>query len=282
MKKVLVVASVVLASTLAFAQSATTSSTGATIATPVATAQPTAKKWSGSAFVGNWGNLDKAVSGDETNNFSSTDYFVEAKRDIGNNQSLALRVNAIRYATSDENNDKFQVADPQIFYRNKAFQSTVRLSLPVTDYAREVGRHELRYNGGMDLYQAGKFTASLLIEGRAYAYTSDSDGQRRFRTRDGFGFTYDVTDRIQPFFNAQYDVRWANSGRGISLTNINKKSDPKNLARMHWLDLGATFTLVPKTLEMNLYATQVRDADSATELFEQSETDYNVEFMARF
>lgn len=241
------------------------------------------KKWSGAAYMGNWGGV-AAIADGESSDASSSDFFLEAKRDIGNGQSLGLRVSAIRYATSDDNDAKLVPFDPQIMYRNKILASTVRFSIPVHEYSREIGRHELRYNGGMDLYTAGKFTTSLLLEGRAYAYTENPDGQLKYRTRDGFGFEYSVTDRFQPFVNTMVDVRWVNEGRGISLVNVDRVAsrDPDNLQHRTWMDVGASIKAVPKVLDIYAYLTQARMFDSNTALLDEQDTSYNIEFLAFF
>ncbi len=268
----------------AWAQSSSVSAspTGAgAIAAPVSVAQPTAKKkWSGSAYVGTYASIRSINEGDTINN-SSTDYYLEAKRDIGNGQSLGLRVSAVRYSTQDENNDKFLVSDPQIMYRNKIMASTVRLSMPVHEWSREIGRHELRYNGGMDLYESGQLTTSLLLEGRTYAYTKNEDGQLKLRGRNGVGFTYKVNDRFEPFVNALYHTRWFNDGKGNGITTMNTKTDPNNLSRGHWLDVGATTTLASK-LKLYTYLTQSRAYDANTEILDKLDTAYNVELMASF
>jgi hypothetical protein len=281
MKKMLVIASVILSATISFAQSSTSAS-GSTISAPVSVAQPTKKVWSGEFYLGNWGGVRSRNEG-SANDSSSTDIYADLRRDIGNGQSLAVRLNAQRYQRDDADGDKLVMADPQLFYRNKNFySSTLRLSFPVLEHSKETGRYELRYNAGTDLYSAGKFNAALILEARAYAYSENGDGQRSGRTRNGVGMAYALNDIVSPFFNALYDVRWNNSGTGIKSSNVAKTSDPASLERKHYFELGADVTLIPKVLSLMAYVAQERDFDAATELFEQNETEYNLELTAKF
>ena len=284
MRKSLVLVAVVLSAAVAHAQSSTVQSAenGSSISAPVASAQPTKKVWSGEFFIGNWGALRARTEG-SANNESNTDIYADLRRDIGNGQSLAVRLNAQRYERGDDDSDQTVIADPQLFYRNRNFYaSTLRLSFPVLEHSRETGRYELRYNAGADLYSAGKFSTALILEARAYAYTKDEDGQRRARTRNGLGLSYTANDIVSPFANLLYDVKWNNGGRGIRVDNVNKESDPSNLVREHYLELGAEFNVIPKTASLMTYVAQTRDFDSNSELFEQNETEYNVELTVKF
>lgn len=237
-------------------------------------------KWSTSAYIGNWGSVTAFDGGPKNETY--TDFYVEQKKDIGNGQSLGVRVHAQMYERSDENTDKVVMADPQIIYRNRRFASTTRLSFPVLDQSRLVGQHELRWNGGADLLKSGRFSATLLLEARGYGYSKDDDGQLMARTRNGVGLTYSVSDRISPFFNALYDVRWSHGGEGTTILNKNDEIDPSNLGRFDWFDLGASMVLVPKHLNFDVYVTQVRAYDSNTAFLSRDDTGYNFELSATF
>lgn len=237
-------------------------------------------KWSTSAYIGNWGSITAFDGGPK--NQSYTDFFIEQKKDIGKGQSLGLRVHAQQYERSDENSDKIVLADPQVMYRNRRFATTVRFSFPVLDQSRLVGQHELRWNGGIEIVKSGRLSATLLLEARGYVYSRDQDGQLRARTRNGIGLSYVMSDRVSPFFNALHDVRWSHGGEGTTILNKNDETDPKNLGRFDWFDLGTSVVLIPKHLNFDVYVTQVRAFDSNTSFLLKADTGYNFELSASF
>lgn len=271
------------AATTSKAQIGATPGAGSVNAPAAATIKPVPKKWSTSAYVGNWGDIGTITDSKAPKNETFTDVYLEPKRDIGKGQFLALRINGQMYQRGDSTSDKMVMGDPQLIYRNKnAFGSSVRLSAPVLKQSRITGRHELRYNGGTNLYTSGRFSVDLSLEGRAYGYTLDKDGQLMARTRNGVAFGYAVNDRITPYFNALYDVRWNNDGEGTKTSNVDEIANPANLVRKHWFDLGSSFVLAPKLLTLDLYVTQIRDYNANTTFLDKEDTGYNIELSATF
>src|SRR5687768_7566612 len=109
MKNVLVTASVILASTIAFAQSQTSTNisapatTGGSINAPVETATVAPKKkLSFSAYAGYWGDVNAVNRGE--NGANGLDLYFEGLKEIGGGQKLGLRVNGAGNQ-SDENQD---------------------------------------------------------------------------------------------------------------------------------------------------------------------------------
>ncbi|MEK6555829.1 MAG: hypothetical protein AABZ31_11340 [Bdellovibrionota bacterium] len=267
------------AATINNSTSVKAASTGS-LSAPIETLHIRPSKWSTSAFLGNWGDVGALNGGPKNQSF--TDVYLEPKKDIGHGQSLAFRINAQQYERGDKNKDKMVLGDPQFLYRNKVFSTSARISIPVLEQSRLTGRHEIRLNGGTDLLKLDRFTAGLLLEGRAYAYTKDNDGQLAARARNGVGLTYALSDRVSPYFNALYDIRWANSGSGSTILNVDANVNPENEVRKHWFDLGASFVVIPKHLNFDAYVTQIRDEDSNSDFLAKEDTGYNFELSATF
>ncbi|MEK6555405.1 MAG: hypothetical protein AABZ31_09205, partial [Bdellovibrionota bacterium] len=251
MKKMLVIASVILSSTIAFAQSsstsAATSASSGTIAAPATIIEPikNPSKWSTSLYYGAYSDLNKANYGEVEDNYAA-DAFVQVRRDIGNGQKLALRVNAMRNQTDRTQTDEWDLFDPQFLYSFPVFASTLRLSLPVSDWSQDIGRYELRYNGGHDMFQSGKFTVSSLVEARAYAYTEEEDGQRAWRGRLGASAIYEINKYVSPYVAALYQADGNYHGTGLTLDG--RMSDKKERVDSTLLDLGAEINIIPKVL----------------------------------
>ena len=288
MKKMLVIASVILSATISFAQSSTVSAsnsastTGAgTLAAPSTIVEPIKKasKWSSSLFYAPYAGLTDANRGDANDSYA-TDAFVQVRRDIGNGQKLALRVNGAYNSTDATRNDEWALMDPQFLYSFPVFASTLRLSLPVSDFSQDVGKYELRYNGGNDLFQSGKFTVTSLVEGRVYTYTEEEDGQRSTRARLGASAIYEINSFISPYVLAFYQSDSYFHGAGQASQKGKKLANPESRIDTTVVDAGAEMNLIPKTLHLNAYVEQERrrDVGADKQLFAESDSSYYLEF----
>jgi hypothetical protein len=289
MKKFLLTASVVIAANVAMAQSAP--ATGASVSATAAPAKSWRDKMSFEAYYGVWGGVNAVNRGNNSGN--GVDMYVQALRDIGKGQKLGLRVSGAQNQTNELANDKYEtrLIDPQIMYKNPLNASTVRLSMPVTEVSREIGRYELRYNGGQDIVDAGRFTVGIGEELRGYAYSRDDAGQRFARARAILSPAYKLSDRLSVFSNMIYDVRWNKSGRGFTyldagadINDASTKSNPRNLDRRANLEAGFSITAIPDVLSVDAYVSQLQrvdDNNTAWKLFNEESTGYNLEFMIK-
>ncbi len=262
------------------AQAAATSASTGTLAAPSSIIEPikNPKKWSTTAYYGVYNGVNKVNSGDADSG-EAADAFVQLRRDIGNGQKLALRVSGMYNQTDGTREDEWALYDPQFIYSFPIFQSSFRLSMPVSEWSQDIGRIELRYNGGHDMFQSGKFTVSSLVESRAYAYTKEEDGQRSFRNRLGASATYEVNPYFSPYFAAIYEVN--NYYHGVGQNIEGNMRDRQEKLDVTYLDLGAEINVIPKVLNINAYIEQARARSSGAdqEIFNEDQTAYNVEFM---
>lgn len=317
MKRILLTVSVILAANFAFAQATpSASSTGtaaqaepagvdtetssASKATPgePATSGGTimapnnmgTKSWRNKmkfqAYYGVWGDVGAVNYGDYSGN--GVDLFVQAARDIGKGQSIALRVNGAQNQSNENPRDQYEtvLADPQVIYKNPYYGSALRLSFPVMETSRDSGRHELRYNGGADVVDTGKFTIGVGQEVRAYGYTEDQSGQRMARGRFIVSPSYKFSDRLATLTNVVYDVRWNHQGQGYgyleggNVDDVTTKKDPRNLDRRANLELGLSINAIPGVLLIEPYVSQLQrvDGDDAWTFLNPDTTGYNLEF----
>jgi hypothetical protein len=302
MKKTLLTISLLLAANIAMAQSTPAAegtdtqskstpgepaTFGGSVNAPLAT--PTSswrKKLKFEAYYGVWGGVADVNDGNNSGN--GVDMYVQALRDIGKGQSLGLRVNGSQNQTN-ETTDAYEtrISDPQIMYKNPFFHSTLRLSLPVSEVSREIGRYELRYNGGTDLVDAGRFTVGGGLEARAYAYSQDASGQRYARYRAIASPSYKVFDQLSIISAAIYDVKFNKNGEGYGFLDPSAdvgagagKKARRATDRRAVIDLGLSIQAIPKILLIEPYIEQDHGLDSAdaVKLFNEDNTSYNVEF----
>lgn len=308
MKRTLLVVSVILAANFAMAATApaaepagvdteTSTATKATAGEPstsggtiMAPGNLGTKSWRNKmkfqAYYGVWGGVEDVNRGDMSGN--GVDLFVQAARDIGKGQTLALRVNGAQNQSDENPKDKYEtvLTDPQIIYKNPYYQSAVRVSFPVMETSRESGRHELRYNGGADVVDAGRFTVGVGQEVRAYGYTQDQSGQRMARGRFIVSPAYKINDRLSTLTNVVYDVRWNHKGSGFgyleggNVDDPTDKTNPRNLDRRANLELGLSINAIPGVLTIEPYASQIQrvDGGAAWTLMNPDTTGYNLEF----
>lgn len=269
------------------AESSTTvgSANTGTIAAPASLIEPIkkAKKWTGTAYYGIYNDVSAVNRGDQDagngGQGAMADAFVQVRRDIGNGQKLALRINAMYNQMDDSKQSEWEMYDTQFLYSFPIFASTLRLSIPTSKWGKEIGRHELRYNGGNDMLQAGKFTLSSIVEARAYAYTKEEDGQRSVRGRLGASGAYEVNKYFTPYLAGIYEVNKYYHGTGMNIVG-NPTKDRQEKVDITYLDLGAEFNVIPKLLHINAYIEQARARSNSAdqELFNEDQTAYNVEF----
>lgn len=309
MKRTLLVVSVLLAANFAMAATAPaadpagvdTASSSASKATPgepstsggtiIAPNKLETTSWRNKmkfeAYYGVWGTVDDVNKGDNSGN--GVDLYAQAARDIGKGQTLALRVSGAQNQSNENPREKYEtvLTDPQVIYKNPFYGSSLRLSFPVMETSRESGRHELRYNGGVDVVDTGRFTVGLGQEIRAYAYTQDQSGQRMARGRVYASPSYKFNDRIATLTNVIYDVRWHHQGEGYqfldpsaNVDDVSTKSNPRNLDRRANLDLGLSINAIPGVLLIEPYVSQIQRVDSGTAwtFLNPDTTGYNVEF----
>ncbi len=237
-------------------------------------------------YYGTWGTVENVNRGDNSGN--GVDMYAQAARDIGKGQTLALRVSAVQNQSNENPTDKYEtvLADPQIIYKNPYYQSAVRLSFPVMETSRDSGRYELRYNGGVDVVDTGRFTLGLGQEARAYGYTQDQSGQRLARARLLVSPTYKFNDRLSTLTNIVYDVRWNHPGVGYgyleggNVDDPSTKKNPRNLDRRANLELGLSINAIPGVLLIEPYVSQIQRVDSgdAWTFLNEKTTGYNLEF----
>lgn len=257
---------------------AASSSAGA-IAAPISVAAPAqAKKWSAMAYYGAYSDVSVVNRQDEVQENYQADAFVQVRRDIGNGQKLAFRVNAMRNQTDATKTDEWALFDPQFIYSFPVFASSLRLNLPVSEWSREVGRLELRYNGGNDLYKSGAFTLSSSVEGRAYSYYKEEDGQRSWRGRLGATAMYEVNSVFSPYVAAIHEWNKYYHGLGVNIEGTLRDRD--EMVRIAYLDVGAEFNVIPKVLNINAYVEQARVGNISADknLLAEDQSAYNIEF----
>lgn len=300
MKKILLtIGSVLLAANFAMAQATEAQETesqskstpgepatmGGSINAPLATPVSSWRnKMKFQAYYGVWGGVADVNDGNNSGN--GVDIYVQAMRDIGKGQALGLRVNAAQNQTN-ETADAYEtrLVDPQIMYKNPFFHSTLRLSLPASEVSREIGRYELRYNGGGDLVDAGRFTLGYGAEARAYAYTKDEAGQRYARYRAILSPAFKVADKLSIISAAIYDVKFNHNGEGYGYMDPSADVDAgtgkkarRATDRRAVLDLGLSIA-ASKNLLIEPYIEQDHgiDSDTAVKLFNEDNTSYNLE-----
>jgi hypothetical protein len=281
----------------AFAQSTTSTSNlsktdAGTLTAPTSIVDSIQKptKWSASAFYGMYQSVrsinDGIYDGVQNskgefrgnNSGIAADAYVQVRRDIGNGQKLALRVSGMQNQTDFRRNDEWSLWDPQILYSFPVFASTLRLSFPVSEWSQDIGRWELRYNGGNDILQAGKFTLSSLVEARAYAYTVEEDGQRSYRARAGGSANYEISQYFEPYFSALYE--WNGFYHGLGQNIEGEMVDRQELLEITHLYLGAVINPIPKFLSINAYIEDARARSRGVDknLFDEEHSIYNLEF----
>lgn len=235
-----------------------------------------AKKWSATAYASSVLGRVQAAEGDTSKNWG--DLYVQATRDIGKGQSIGFRPVWLRNQTLSDRDDEIAFFDPYILYSNKNwYGSTFRTNIPMGEWSRKIGRHEIRHDMGIDLAKFGKFTVSYAQAARVYFYSKEKDGQRSYRWEGDLGLTYTVNDKIAPFIVGKYESNWYNSGnqRGFDM-KVNK--NPENVRGDYMLELGVGLTPVKGVwIEPSLsYSRDSRRRD-AIDLFNDKDTAYELE-----
>lgn len=291
MNKFFLSAVIALAASSAVAQESSEPSEGATssgisspagegsLAAPGTILEPVKrfKDWTGAVFYSPYSGFQTVNRGEAADNYVA-DAFVQARRDIGGGQRMALRVNAHRNQTDADQNDEWALGDPQLIYTNPFFASTFRLSFPVMEWSQDIGRYELRYNGGWDIAKQGRMTVSGLTEARGYAYTEQNDGQRAWRGRLGASAMYEINSIVSPYVVALYQIDGNYGGEGLEVEG--GMGNPASRVDKTIVDLGAEVNLIPKVLHLNAFIEQERrrDAGADKELFAEADSTYYLEF----
>lgn len=250
----------------------------ASVSTSAAAVKATESQWSGSVFGSMIIGTSGANRGDVANS-TSGDAYVQFKRRLDADRSIALRGVFLRA----EGSEALAFYDPYVLFTFSPFMgSTIRTNIPMSAWSREIGRHELRYDGVLELAKAGKATLSWATNPRAYGYSQNRDGQVSFRWQNDVALSYELNEKALAYFEVGYEARWYHSGKGQGFEDFNSDKAAKDAASkrfMRLLEVGFEFTPVegvwvaPYVAQGNIRGTQF-------ELFNDDELNYMLEVSA--